>query len=355
MSVGVVLGYGVVSTLATGLGAVPFFFTSKNKQNGESELSVLTLALGNAMAAGLMIGASLLMASEGMVDPRAFAWGVAGGVVFVAASRAVLSFLDLDENSVLLLDTSSPSTTSTTSTVTSSTSPPAPVDPVGSSTGVHLGPLAGKMSQSTSAIPRVTPPWGGPGSAGSSSQPELGRGGGSAWMGEPLGSASRVLLFVLVFTLHSFTEGIGLGVSFGGSSGLGPFMSIAIAVHNIPEGLAIALVMVQQGQSPSAALGWSILSSAPQAVMAVPAWLFVDVFSSVLPLGLGLAAGAMVAMVLMELIPEIREQLDDIRCHNEEGGGGAQRGGGWAPFAVVVIVLLSLLGTFAFHHLFHPH
>ena len=176
-------------------------------------------------------------------------------------------------------------------------------------------------------------------------------------MGEPLGSASRVLLFLLVFTLHSFTEGIGLGVSFGGSSGLGPFMSIAIAVHNIPEGLAIALVMVQQGQSPSAALGWSILSSAPQAIMAVPAWLFVDLFSSVLPLGLGLAAGAMAAMVLMELIPEIREQLHDIQHHKDKGGEeGERRGGrGCAPFAVVVIVLLSLIGTFAFHHLFHPH
>src|ERR671933_1428521 len=59
--------------------------------------------------------------------------------------------------------------------------------------------------------------------------------------------ARKALLIVGVMTLHSFTEGIGVGVSFGGGQGLGLFITLAIAVHNIPEGLAISLVLVPRG------------------------------------------------------------------------------------------------------------
>ncbi|NBC32780.1 MAG: ZIP family metal transporter [Alphaproteobacteria bacterium] len=119
--------------------------------------------------------------------------------------------------------------------------------------------------------------------------------------------ARRALLIVGVMTLHSFAEGIGVGVAFGGEGQLGPFITLAIAIHNIPEGLAIALVMVPRGSSITAAGGWSIVSSLPQPLLAVPAFLFVMLFQPVLPVGLGLAAGAMIWMVLAELLPEANE------------------------------------------------
>ena len=81
-------------------------------------------------------------------------------------------------------------------------------------------------------------------------------------------------------------------------------IAIAIAIHNVPEGLAISLVLVPRGTSVHAAAGWSIFSSLPQPLLAVPAFLFVDAFSSILPIGLGFAAGAMVWMVIGELLPE---------------------------------------------------
>lgn len=121
--------------------------------------------------------------------------------------------------------------------------------------------------------------------------------------------ARKALMIVGVMTLHSFAEGIGVGVSFGGGEGLGGFISAAIALHNVPEGLAISLVLVPRGVGVLAAAGWSVFSSLPQPIMAVPAFLFVTVFEPVLPVGLGLAAGAMVWMTFAELLPEAREEV----------------------------------------------
>jgi zinc transporter ZupT len=119
--------------------------------------------------------------------------------------------------------------------------------------------------------------------------------------------AARAVMIVGVMTVHSFAEGVAVGVSFGGGDALGLFIAVAIAVHNIPEGLAISLVLVPRGASVGAAAGWSVVSSLPQPLMALPAFAFVEVFNPVLPYGLGFAAGAMAWMVAAELLPEARQ------------------------------------------------
>ena len=107
--------------------------------------------------------------------------------------------------------------------------------------------------------------------------------------------------------MHSAAEGIAVGAAFADGSTLGLLIAVAIAVHNIPEGLAISLVLVPRGTSVRAAAGWSVFSSLPQPLLAVPAFLFVDKFESILPAALGFAAGAMVWMVFAELLPAARD------------------------------------------------
>ncbi len=122
--------------------------------------------------------------------------------------------------------------------------------------------------------------------------------------------AMKILLIMGVMTVHSAAEGIGVGVAYGGGRELGDFITIAIALHNVPEGLAIALVMVPRGASITKAAVWSVLSSLPQPLLAVPAFLFVLTFTPWLPVGLGLAAGAMLWMIFSELIPEATEGIE---------------------------------------------
>ncbi len=140
--------------------------------------------------------------------------------------------------------------------------------------------------------------------------------------------ARKALLIVGVMTLHSVTEGVGLGVSFGGGAALGVFITVAIAVHNIPEGLAISLVLVPRGESVSRAAAWSVFSSLPQPLLAVPAFLFVETFRPILPYGLGFAGGAMIWMVIAELVPDALEDAPKI--------------------SVVISVALSILAMLAF-------
>ena len=210
--------YALITAVATGLGALPFFFFKK--------LTRTWLGISNGVAAGLMLAASFGLIYEGLeYDLGMTLGGIIAGLVFIILSQ---KFLDRYNN-------------------------------------IHIA----QLSQA---------------------------------------DASKILLIIGVMTVHSFTEGVSVGVSFSGSLDLGLFITTAIAIHNIPEGLAISLVMVPRGSSPLKAMWWSIFSSLPQPLMAVPAFLFVEVFRDYLPAGLGFAAGAMIWMVFAELVPDAIEE-----------------------------------------------
>ncbi|CAI9103031.1 OLC1v1001446C1 [Oldenlandia corymbosa var. corymbosa] len=118
--------------------------------------------------------------------------------------------------------------------------------------------------------------------------------------------AAKVILVVGIMTLHSFGEGSGVGVSFAGSKGIsqGILVTLAIAVHNIPEGLAVSMVLVSRGVSPQKAFIWSVITSLPQPIVAVPSFMCADAFHKFLPFATGFAAGCMIWMVVAEVLPD---------------------------------------------------
>lgn len=83
--------------------------------------------------------------------------------------------------------------------------------------------------------------------------------------------------------------------------------SQTVQVHNIPEGLAVSMVLSSKGVSPRRAMLWSIITSLPQPLVAVPAYMFAETFTKFLPLCMGFAAGCMIWMVFAELLPDSLE------------------------------------------------
>ena len=85
-------------------------------------------------------------------------------------------------------------------------------------------------------------------------------------------------------------------------------MAIAIGVHNIPEGIAVSLPLKKDGASTLHCAWASILTSLPQALLATPSALLAVHFEPMLPIGLGFAGGAMIYLVVAELLPEAIEE-----------------------------------------------
>jgi ZIP family zinc transporter len=120
--------------------------------------------------------------------------------------------------------------------------------------------------------------------------------------------SKRIVLVLVTLFIHSFPEGLAIGVAYGsGEESLGLLIAIAIAIHNIPEGLAVSLPLNAEGVSGWRCIGWAIVSGIPQVLAAIPAYLAVRAFRPILPYGFGFAAGAMIFLVMSEMIPESRE------------------------------------------------
>ena len=127
--------------------------------------------------------------------------------------------------------------------------------------------------------------------------------------GGPCGAGServgRLWLFVFAIALHNLPEGMAIGVSFSqGDMGVGLPLTTAIALQDIPEGLAVAMALRAIGVSAWRAV---LLAAATGLMEPLGALLGVGLSSGLAlayPIGLGLAAGAMIFVVSHEVIPE---------------------------------------------------
>jgi len=116
---------------------------------------------------------------------------------------------------------------------------------------------------------------------------------------------ARVWLFVFAIALHNLPEGMAIGVSFAqGDLSVGLPLTTAIALQDIPEGLAVALAMRAAGFSAPLAVGVAGLSGLLEPVGALLGVGLASGLAAAYPIGLGLAAGAMIFVVSHEVIPE---------------------------------------------------
>jgi ZIP family zinc transporter len=120
------------------------------------------------------------------------------------------------------------------------------------------------------------------------------------------GSGVRRSLLVLgVLFVHSIPEGFAIGTAFASDrAGLDVFILLAIGLQNVPEGTASAIPMQQAGFRPAQQFWAAVLTSAPQPVGAVVAYLLVAEIAALLPFSFAFAAGAMLALVALELVPQ---------------------------------------------------
>ncbi len=227
---------GFVTALATGLGAIPFFFFDSISDRGNVVLW--------GLSSGIMVSASVFgLIEEGLAEggPAEILAGMAVGVVLVVVAHNVITNADVDPREYREAD------------------------------------------------------------------------------------FKKLLLILGVLTVHSFPEGVAVGVSFADLNlGTGPqflgftvpilaiFMTVAISIHNVPEGTAISIPLRAMGVSEWKMVWWAVFSSLPQPIGAVIAFAFVRLARDFLPLGFGFAAGAMIYLVFTEFIPEALEHGEGL-------------------------------------------
>jgi ZIP family zinc transporter len=162
----------------------------------------------------------------------------------------------------------------------------------------------------------------------------------------------KLVLILGVLTVHSFPEGVAVGVSFadlGLRTATGPtvglfgvavpllavFITVAISIHNVPEGVAVSIPLRTLGVSEPRMVWWAVFSSLPQPIGAVIAFLSVRIARDLLPAGFGFAAGAMIYLVVTEFVPEALDIGTGL-----PGGGRRELAVGVAVGVVAMVPLL---------------
>jgi zinc transporter, ZIP family len=139
----------------------------------------------------------------------------------------------------------------------------------------------------------------------------------------------RAVLLLSALTIHNIPEGLAVGVAFAaGGPELGVPIAIAIAVQNVPEGFAAAAPLLSAGASVWVAVAFAAATGLVEPPAAFLGYAIAESVSALLPFTLAFAGGAMVYVVVDEMLPESREN-----GHEREATGGVVVG-----FAVMMIL-----------------
>ena len=150
-----------------------------------------------------------------------------------------------------------------------------------------------------------------------------------------LGTAGRrraALVFLVLF-VHSLPEGLAIGSAWAsGQQGLGLFVLLAIALQNVPEGTVTAIPLALEGAGRGRQFAAAVGTSLPQPVGAVLAYLLVEEVAALLPISFAFAAGAMLALVVVDVVP-------DALASGRRGRAAAGAAAGAALMIVFAVVL----------------
>ncbi|MGB0949155.1 MAG: ZIP family metal transporter, partial [Marinirhabdus sp.] len=142
----------------------------------------------------------------------------------------------------------------------------------------------------------------------------------------------RSVLLVMAITLHNIPEGLAVGVLFGAAATMvgaeqtemivaAISLAIGIGIQNFPEGFAVSMPLRRQGLSRLKSFWYGQLSAVVEPAAAVLGAVAVAVFTPILPYALAFAAGAMIFVVVEEVIPETqRDKYTDIATLGFIGG-----------------------------------
>lgn len=134
---------------------------------------------------------------------------------------------------------------------------------------------------------------------------------------------------LLVNALHAAPEGIAIGGAMAVGLPFGILMALGIAVHNVPEGAVLSAILTSRGLRAGRAAGLAVAANLNQVLLAVATFALVAAAPALLPWALGFAAGALVYLVMSDLLPE---------CYHQAGRTSI------ALVTVVAMAILVLLG-----------
>lgn len=119
----------------------------------------------------------------------------------------------------------------------------------------------------------------------------------------------RIWLFVLAITLHNFPEGLAVGSGIGSQSfSLALPIVVGIGLQDLPEGFVVAAALMSVGHSRKQSLYIAIITGVVEAIAAILGFIATSFFSLLLPWMLAFAGGAMLYVVVDEMIPEIQSK-----------------------------------------------
>ena len=116
----------------------------------------------------------------------------------------------------------------------------------------------------------------------------------------------KIYLFVIAIALHNLPEGIAAGVGFGtGDTVRGILIAAGIALQNIPEGMAVILPMMSIGISPKRSFFFAVFTGVIEIIGTLLGYFVVNLAVFILPFALAFAGGTMLQVVNCEMITEI--------------------------------------------------